>query len=254
MIITVATAVIMGELRPAPASPVHPPADDTAALQRLLAWLSPSFPVGAYSYSHGLEWAIEDGTVDSAATLEVWLTDILRHGGGCSDGIFLVHAWRAAASGDVAALDEVAELSVAFQPSRERHLETTAQGRAFLSVVAAAWPEPHLSRLIAALGAEASIAYPVAIAIAAAAHEVPLAETLTGYLSAFAANLVSAGVRAVPVGHTDGQRVIAALVPVVAEMARHALAATLDEVSGAAIRADIASMKHETQYTRLFRS
>jgi urease accessory protein len=257
-ITTTATDRTMGEPWPVAAAGAllaEPPAPaEPEALLKLLAWLSPSFPVGAFSYSHGLEWAIEDGTVTSAAALEAWIGDILRHGGGRSDAILLAHAFRAAAAADDAALRAIAELAAALQPSRERHLETTAQGRAFLAAVAAAWPAPALAASIAVLGDEVPVAYPVAVGLAAAAHAVPLAETLAATLGAFAANLVSAGVRAVPIGHTDGQRVIAALTPVVAAVARDAATAPLATIGGASFRADIASMKHETQYTRLFRS
>jgi urease accessory protein len=220
-----------------------------AALQKLMAWLSPSFPVGAYTYSHGLEWAIEDGTVTDAAALESWLTAILRHGAGRSDAILFCHAWRS--EGD--ALISVAELATALQPSKERHLETTAQGRAFLSSVNAAWPNERIAAISAAFSSS-PIPYPVAVAACAAAHDVPLAPTLTAALTAFVANIVSAGVRAIPIGQTDGQRLIASLGTVVAEIATAAPSASLDDLGGAVLRADIASMKHETQYTRLFRS
>lgn len=246
---------------PAPTGTSSEPADAAnsgsdqlnAALFKLLAWLSPSFPVGAFSYSHGLEWAVEDGTITDAATLAAWLGDVLRHGAGGVDAVLFAHTWRTAASSNDTTLDDVAELAAAFQPSKERHLEATAQGRAFLSTVAATWPNARLETLAARL-AERPVAYPVAVAVAAAAHEVPLADALAAYLQAFAANLVSAAVRAVPLGQTDGQRVIAALAPVVAEVAEAALATPLDAIGGAVFRGDIASMKHETQYTRLFRS
>jgi urease accessory protein len=222
---------------------------DHASLQKLLAWLSPSFPVGAYTYSHGLEWAIEDGTVTSAATLETWLTAILRHGAGRTDAILFRHAYSA--GGDT--LRGVAELAAAFQPSKERHLESVAQGRAFLSAVTAAWSNARLAAVVATLNSDA-VPYPVAVAAAAAAHDIPLGAALTATLTAFVANLVSAGVRAVPIGQSDGQRIIAALGPIVAAIARESEGASLDDLGGAALRADIASMKHETQYTRLFRS
>jgi urease accessory protein len=229
------------------------PAADPAALQKLLAWLSPTFPVGAYSYSHGLEWAIADGTLADPSSLAAWIADVVRHGAGRGDAILFCHAWRAARSQDPDAVCAVAELAAAFQPSRERHLEATAQGRAFLLAVVAAWPQERLTAL-AAQFARRPIAYPVAVAIAAAAHDVPLRPALTATLSAFVANLVSAGVRAIPIGQTDGQRIVAATAPLVATMAAEAERLTLDDLGGAALRADIASMKHETQYTRLFRS
>ncbi|MCP4382695.1 MAG: urease accessory protein UreF [Hyphomicrobiales bacterium] len=235
-----------------------PPANDdalpSAALTRLMTWLSPAFPVGAYTYSHGLEWAIEDDTVTTAAGLEAWLIEVLRHGGGRNDAILLANAYRAAAAGDHEALRDIAALAAAFQPSKERHLETTAQGRAFLQAVLGAWSNDRLAALATALEPEPVIAYPVALAVAAAAHDVPLEATLVAALNAFVANIVSAGVRAIPIGQSDGQRIIASLAPVCQKLAGEAECADLDELGGAALRADIASMKHETQYTRLFRS
>ncbi|MGH2342684.1 urease accessory protein UreF [Segnochrobactraceae bacterium EtOH-i3] len=224
------------------------------ALARLLAWLSPAFPVGAFTYSHGLEWAIEAGDVTSAASLQDWLADVLRHGAGRSDAIFLAHAHRAASAGDAGALREVADLAAAFQPTRERHLEASAQGAAFLSTVRATWPDARLEALADAAGVEIWT-YPVALGLAAGCHGVPLIAAVEGLLAGFAANLVSAAVRAVPLGQTDGQRVIARLAPLTARLAADALAAPLEEAGGGAtLAADIASMRHETQYTRLFRS
>ncbi|WP_284542152.1 urease accessory protein UreF [Pleomorphomonas sp. T1.2MG-36] len=224
-----------------------------AALPRLMTWLSPAFPVGAFTYSHGLEWAVEDGTVTTAAALTTWLSDILRHGAGRSDAILLAHAFRAAAEGRAEDLQEIAELAYALQPSKERRLESGAQGRAFVTAIADTWGAPTLVDLARSLTPD-PVAYPVAVAIAAADHRLPLADTVEAYLTAFAANLVSAAVRAVPLGQTEGQRTIRDLVPVVSVMAGEALNASLDDVGGAALRADIASMAHETQYTRLFRS
>lgn len=225
-----------------------------AALRMLLAWLSPAFPVGGFSYSHGLEWAIEDGTVTDAETLKMWLTDILRHGAGWSDGVVFLHGWRAASSGDNVEITEINALAIALQPSKERHLEATAQGRAFLSTVAATWPNDRLAAFAALFEFNAAVAYPVAVALACAAHEIPPAQALNAYLGAFVANLVSAGVRAIPLGQTDGQQIIAALSPLIETVADSASTATTDMLGGSAWRADIASMKHETQYTRLFRS
>jgi urease accessory protein len=98
------------------------------------------------------------------------------------------------------------------------------------------------------------VAYPVAVAVTAAGHDIHLGPALHAFLHAAIANLISAGVRLIPLGQTDGQRVLAALEPVIAAAAVRAMATPLDGVGGAVFRADIASMRHETQYTRLFRS
>ena len=228
-------------------------ASDVASthLYRLLAWLSPAYPVGAFSYSSGLEWAVEAGDVHDAATLQDWLAVVIGQGGGFCDAVFLVHAHHAATAGDDTALREAAELAAAFAPSKERHLETTAQGRAFVEATRAAWPCAALDRLVSVWD---EIAYPVAVGVAAAGHGIAVAPSVAAYLQAIAANLVSAGVRLIPLGQTDGQRVMAALEGMVAVTAARALATPLDEVGSAAFRADLASMRHETQYTRLFRS
>jgi urease accessory protein len=216
-----------------------------------MTWLSPAYPVGAYSYSHGLEWIVEAGTVRDAPTLAAWIEDMLLHGAGRTDAIFLAEAWRTTAAGDTAALEAVAELAAAFAPSAERRLETLAQGTAFLAATLAAWPRPELAAL-AAEGRE--VAYPVAVGASAAAHGLPLAETAQAFAQAFAASLVSAGVRLIPLGQSDGLRVLAGLEPLIPRVVAAALAATLEDAGGSAVAADIASMRHETQYTRLFRS
>jgi urease accessory protein len=224
----------------------------TAALYRLMAWLSPAYPVGAFSYSGGLEWAVEAGDITDAASLKGWLASIIGEGGGFCDAVLLVHAHRAVATGDDVALAAVAELAAAFTPTRERFLETTAQGRAFFETTRAAWGCAALDRLTAVW--DGPLAYPIAVAVASAGHDIALEPTLAAFLQAVAGNLVSAGLRLVPLGQTDGQRVLAGLEPVIAACVREALASPLDQVGSAVFRSDIASMRHETQYTRLFRS
>jgi urease accessory protein len=217
-----------------------------------MTWLSPSFPVGAFSYSSGIEWAVEAGDITDAASLRLWLASMLTDGAGICDGIFLAHTYRAALSGDDALLAEIAELASAFAPSRERHLETTAQGRAFIEITRAAWHNALLDRFIACC--KTAIVYPVAVGLVSAAHALPLAPTLHAFLHAVTSNWISAGARLVPLGQTDSQRLLAQLESVVGYTAKRALAASLDDLGSATFRADLASMRHETQYTRLFRS
>ena len=227
-------------------------APQAPALYRLMAWLSPAYPVGAFSYSSGIEWAVEQGDIADAETLKAWLSAMLAQGGGYCDAVLFAHAHRAVAAADDALLRDVAELAAAFAPTKERHLETTAQGNAFIAATRAAWPCAAIDTLKACW--DGPVAYPVAVAVAAAGHGVALAPALAAYLQAVIANWVSAGVRLVPLGQTDGQRVLAALEPVVAATATRARAASLDDLGSAAFRADLGSARHETQYTRLFRS
>ena len=222
-----------------------------AALYRLMTWLSPTFPVGAFSYSSGIEWAVEAGDISDPRSLRDWLTAMLADGPGFCDGVFLAHAHRAASSRQGARLLDIAELAAAFVPSRERHLETSAQGRAFIDIARAAWNCDGLAPMIA--DGEVLV-YPVAVGLVGAAHKIPLASTMHAFLHALTSNWISAGSRLIPLGQTDSQRVLAGLEPVVAATARRALEASLDDLGSANFRADLASLRHETQYTRLFRS
>lgn len=223
-----------------------------AALLRLMTWLSPAYPVGAFSYSSGIEWAVEAGDVADAASLQDWLALMLTEGAGRNDAIFFSATHRAVARGNDAALVEIAALAAALTASRERHLETTTLGQAFVEVTQAAWPCDALTRLKALWSGP--IAYPVAVGTACAGHGISLAPALHAFLTAIVSNWISAGMRLIPLGHTDGQRLIAALAPAVATTAETTAGATLDDLGSAAFRADLAGIKHETQYTRLFRS
>ena len=209
-------------------------------LHKLTQWLSPSYPVGAFSYSHGLEWAISQDEVTNPAQLRDWLTDILNHGAGRNDAILLAHAFRADSPAD---LIEIADLATAFSPSKERVLETTAQGAAFAKVTRAVW-----------LGDLPDMPYPVALGAAARQHDLPLEETVALYLHAFTANLVSAAVRFMPLGQTDGQAVLSLMAEIIDQTTARALRASLDDLGGCAVRADMASMLHETLNTRIFRT
>jgi urease accessory protein len=225
---------------------------ESAALYRLMAWLSPAYPIGAFSYSGGIEWAVEAGDINDAETLRQWLAVMLGEGGGFCDGVFFVHAHRATGASDDQALWAVAELAAAFVPSKERFLETTAQGRAFLDATHAAWPCPALTRLAGVWNG--AIALPIAVGVACAGHGIACEAALSAFLQALAANWISAGVRLIPLGQTDGQRILAALEQTVAATAARALTTPLADIGSAAFRADLATMRHETQYTRLFRS
>jgi urease accessory protein len=221
-------------------------------LSRLLVWFSPAFPIGAFSFSHGLEWAVEAGDIADRESLQDWLAALVSHGGGWSDAVLFCVAHRAFDQKDTKRLREAAELAIALQPSRERRLEATMQGDAFVKAVETAWANEGLALL------RAAVAPPHALAIAAGAASAgagfPLEEAIRAFLTGFSQNLVSAAVRLAPIGQSDGLRVLAALEPIIADAARKAAKATLRDVGGLAFRSDIASMRHETQMTRLFRS
>jgi len=228
---------------------------DARALLRLQSWLSPGFPVGAYSYSHGLEYAVEAGLVGDVARLVDWLDGDLRHGAGWCDGVVFVAAYRAAGRDDTTALEQLGELAAARLGTRELALESLAQGEAFLQAIAAAWPHDRLATQRAALKQRGlRAAYPLAVALAGAVHAVPLGPAVHLFLQASVANLVNAGVRLIPLGQSDGQRAVAALEAAVLSVADLAFDSTIDDLGSTALMVDWASMNHESQYTRLFRS
>jgi urease accessory protein len=253
---------------------------ENGAILRLLTWFSPGFPTGAYAYSHGLEWAVGAGDVADAATLHAWIDDLLRHGAGRSDTILLRHAhravavhgrsspakagvhsaatfaepWTPASAGEERgeagtpdfrqhelALANLAELAEAAAPCRERRVETMALGAAF---AAAALPWAELD----------AAPYPVAVGALTARCGIDEDDAAIAYLQAFAANLISAGVRLIPLGQSAGLAVLAGLEPIILATVRETREAGLHDIGGACFRSDIAAMRHETQYTRLFRT
>ena len=219
------------------------------ALLRLLSWLSPSFPIGAFAYSHGIETAVDTGLIRSAADLEGWIGAIISHGAGFADAVFLCHAWRAASRSDGEALSAVSVSAAAFRGSAEAALENSAQGRAFLIALAAGWPE-----LAVQSEAGTEPAYACVLGTAAALGGIPLLDTALAFLHTFATNLISAGVRLIPLGQREGVRILAALAPVTVRAAAAALGTGLDDLGTATLRVDLTMARHETQHVRLFRS
>jgi urease accessory protein len=224
-----------------------------AMVPRLLAWLSPAMPTGAYSYSHGIETAVALGVVTDERGVAGWVASILCHGAGRCDAVHLCAAHRAAEAGDETALLEAAALAATMVATAELALETFGQGEAFLTTVRAAWPAPLLDRLAARAAAEGvAIAHPVAVGAATAAHGIPLSAALRGFLFAYCANLVSAAVRIVPLGQTQGQRIIASLEGAIEETATAAEAGV--GLGSSTPMVTWTSILHETQYSRIFRS
>jgi len=224
-------------------------------LLRLLSWLSPAFPVGAYSYSHGIEYAVECGLVKDRQSLKGWIETILLHGAGQGDAVFFAQAHRAVVREDDERLLEIFELADVLRGSKELALESSAQGSAFLKMLRAVWPDVVLDKWQTKLvEQQRRPAYPVVVAMAAARHRVPLKAALSAYLQATAANLISAGVRLVPLGQTDGQLATAALEETIIKATLWAMETDLEDIGAATPMVDWTSIAHETQYTRLFRS
>ncbi|UWQ93940.1 urease accessory protein UreF (plasmid) [Rhodobacteraceae bacterium M382] len=205
----------------------------------LTQWFSPAFPVGAFAYSHGLEWAIDAGDVTNTEQSKAWISDVLRHGAGWNDSLFLGAAYRAGST-DV---DEIDAMSRAFSASAERLKETRLQGEAFCDIIAKVWAADLKG-----------LTYPVAVGRAARLQGLPLELATQFYLQAFMANLAAVTMRLVPLGQTEGQRMIREMTPLCSQVAAQASCAALDDLGSSAFLSDIASMKHETQYSRIFRT
>ena len=230
---------------------------DPAALYRLLAWTSPGYPTGAFSYSHGLEWAVEAGSVSNLETLLDYVEAVLSRGGGWVDAVLFAHAWRAprAPQSAQAELHDLIELAAAFRGSSETALESRQQGAAFLDVTRKAWPHAALDALAQQTArTNTPAAHCIAVAVTCAAHDIALEPALHAYLHAVAANLVSAGARLVPLGQTQAQIAIARLAATLNTIVERAQSTPLDDLGTAAPAVELCSLRHETQYTRLFRS
>jgi len=226
---------------------------DEDALYRLMTWLSPAYPVGAFSHSNGLEWAVEASWVHDRASTLAWLETVLIHGASRNDAVLFTHAHRATRAQDMAGLREIASLAAAAHPCAERRQEQLTQGAAFRRAAVGSGTAPQaLSEL------DGDLAYPVAVATMAAAYSIPADAALTAFLHSTIANLVSAAQRLVPLGQTDAQIIIAALQPMIVAAVRRAAVLEnsdpFEALGSATLLADLAAMLHETQYTRLFRT
>ena len=204
----------------------------TTDLLRLAQWLSPAFPTSGYAYSHGLETAIAEGRVADAATLRAWVVAVLRHGSGALD------AWAIRAVLDGADPAGASATLRARAGSAERWAETRDQGTAFVATTQA-------------LGFEAlPPETPLPVAVACRARGMAAEQVCALYLQAFAGQMVSAAQRMLPLGQAEGQRVLAALHPAIADLA----ATTGGPPGSAAIAAEIDAMRHEALQPRMFRT
>jgi urease accessory protein len=224
-------------------------------LLRLQTWLSPAFPTGSYSYSHGIEWAVEAGAVNDCASLVDWLAADLRYGSGRNEAIFFREAWSSAMADDQPRLLEIAELAAAFRGTAEFALESAQQASACRSTLSKVWQHSLLNEIAEALAhRRIPLSLALVLGIRCAMEGIPLVFALPAFLQSYAANLVIAGVRLIPLGQTDGQAAIAALEDTVLATSADAATGTIDDLGSAGFLVDLASMAHETQYTRLFRS
>jgi urease accessory protein len=225
-------------------------ADDEAILP-LFIWLSPAFPVGSFAYSHGCESVIEAGDIKSNDDLRHWLEASLRFGSARTDALLLAQAWHAQHQSKVDVVHELNELALALAPSSERYLETSAQGYAFVRALKESWPCPPLMDFAET---HETIAYPIALAIASAHYKCPIDMSLNMFLIAFINNIVSACVRLGPIGQTEAQKILAWAVPLIKIQSAEIITLSIEDLGSSTLRFDLASLQHETLYSRLFRS
>jgi urease accessory protein len=225
------------------------------ALLRQQSWLSPAFPTGSYSYSHGIEWAVESGHIHDRKSLVDWLEADLCYGSGRNEAILFIEAWRCAKENKCDDLLKIAELAAAFRGTSEFALETSQQAASCLATLRRVWPDSlieTLSDLLSELGISPVLS--IVLGVRAARQDIPATLSLPAFLQSYLANLITAGVRLVPLGQTDGQLAIAELEPAVLRVAGQAGCATIHDLGSAGFIVDLISASHETQYTRLFRS
>lgn len=225
-----------------------------SALLLLQAWLSPAFPVGGYSYSHGLEYAVEAGALPDRAALQNWIEGILLFGAGRSDALLIRETHRSVSAQELTRCDEIVDFAAAFRGTSELALEASAQGAAFLKALLAGWPEYAVLAPLQGWITGKRPVYAVAFGAAAAVAGIDVRQAIVAYLHAFCSNLVSAALRLMPIGQSDGLACLANLSRALPALADALDLVPFDDIGSAALMIDVCSMRHETQYTRLFRS
>ena len=205
-------------------------------MMTLQTWFSPAFPTGAFSYSHGMESAIQDNLIDDAGSLRSWIISLLSYGSGRNDGLFLKAAYEG--------VDEANALCLASCGSKERLRETTELGQSFSRVVRANYDVKLPDRT----------AYPVAVGMTAKQIDLDLALTLQSYLQAFASNLISVGIRTIPIGQQAGQDCMIGLYPIIENMTKKIKSESLNELGSATFVSDLMAIKHENSVPRIYRT
>jgi urease accessory protein len=225
--------------------------DDIRQLHLLLTWTSPSYPTGAFSYSQGLEWAVEAGDVHDEDGVFTYGEALARRGALAIDAVLFAYIWRA--TSDDETLDEMAAIAAAWRGSAEAALESRQQGSAFLATVRTTMPHPRVERFADRLAGR-PVAFSTVLALACAAQGIALCPALNAFLHGTLANLVSAAIRLGVTGQTGGQRTVARFSAIIPEVARKAMDADLDRLGSSAAGLDLCALSHETQRVRLFRS
>lgn len=222
------------------------------ALNRLLQLTSPMLPVGAYSYSQGLEWAIDTGTVHDLASAQHWIGQVLRHNQATFDLPILVRLYQAWIDQDVQLVMDWNQFYLAGRDTSESLAETRQMGFSLVKLLNAL---PTISDvLLERLNAMGVVSFPTAYAGIAAEWGITESDMLQGYAWGWLENQASAAMKAVPLGQVAGQTILLALADELPTLAKQAQKMTDSEISNFNPLFSLAGCLHETQYSRLFRS
>ena len=228
-------------------------APTSMALLRLMQLVSPALPVGAYTYSQGLEWAVESGRIRDEASAGAWIGDLMRHGIGRFEAPLVALLMRHWANGNGAEITRLNADFLASRESAELRAETVQMGFS-LNRLLADLRDPTLDRLRSGLAEFPEIAFPTVWAGLAAAWSIDPQTAVCGYLWAWAENQVMAALKAVPLGQASGQRLLAELGQAVPAIAETALTLNECDWSNLTPAFSLCCTRHENQYSRLFRS
>ena len=205
------------------------------SLQILQTWFSPSFPIGSFSYSHGLEAMINDDLIKSKEDILDYLKSVLKHGTGKNDIILIKHSYQG---------EELNELALSLCPTKERKIESIEMGNAFRKVLSDSWN----------FKIEENTAYPIAVAKAAKHFGIPLNLTLVSYLQSFVSNLINVCIKHIPIGQKIGQDCVIQTYELIRELEKESENFTLEDIGGICFNSDIYSIKHENLKTRIYKT
>ncbi|MDA9564794.1 urease accessory protein UreF [Alphaproteobacteria bacterium] len=203
--------------------------------QVLFSWFSPNFPIGSFNFSHGLEAAVEMKFIHDSFTLENWISNLITDGSGKTDVILLSNAYRG---------KNINELALALCPSKERWIESIKLGKSFSKNIRDNW----------SYNIEDDLAFPVALGKAGSFFSIPLDQLLIIFLQSFASNLITFGMKHIPLGQSAGQKILINLIPVIQEQSMKYKNYDIKDIGSSAFISDLASMYHENLKNRIYQT
>lgn len=203
--------------------------------QVLFSWFSPNFPIGSFNFSHGLEAAVEMKLIHDSFTLENWISNLITDGSGKTDVILLSNAYRG---------KNINELALALCPSKERWIESIKLGKSFSKNIRDNW----------SYNIEDDLAFPVALGKAGSFFSIPLDQLLIIFLQSFASNLITFGIKHIPLGQSAGQKILVNLIPVIQAQSMKYKNYDITDIGSSAFISDLASMYHENLKNRIYQT